>query len=141
MMILIVDGQGGGIGKALVEKLNRALAQNKLKEPPEIVAVGTNSIATAAMIKAGAASAATGENAVIYNAARAHIIAGAIGIISANSMLGELSPKMAEAISSSKAVKILIPLNRCNLQVVGTANASLPQKIDEAVKTILEYCN
>ena len=138
MIIMIVDGQGGGIGKALVEKLTRTL---KNQDNYEIIAIGTNSIATAAMVKAGAENAATGENAVIYNAGRADIITGAIGIISANSMLGELSPKMAEAIGTSPAVKILIPLNRCKLQVVGTTDLALPKKIDEAVKTIIEYIN
>ena len=131
MKIVIVDGQGGGIGKTIAEKLKLNLIAEC-----DIVAVGTNALATAAMLKAGVANVATGENAVIFNVQDADIIIGSIGIISANSMMGELSPAMANAISSSHAVKVLIPLNRCNLKVMGVDTSSLPAMIDEAVETI-----
>jgi hypothetical protein len=114
LRIAVVDGQGGGVGKLIVEALRRALP-----DKTEIIALGTNAIATSAMLKAGADEGATGENAIAVNAAGADIIAGVIGIISANSMLGELTPRMAAAISESPAVKLLIPLNRCNVEVMG----------------------
>lgn len=129
MEILVVDGQGGGIGKTLVEKL-----KTKVGPMHTIIAVGTNALATSAMIKGGADNVATGENAIKYNAKRADIIMGTVGIISANSMLGELTPEMASAISESEAVKILIPLKKCGLNVVGVREESLPALIDEAVE-------
>ena len=132
MKIVVVDGQGGGIGKSLVEKLRACLGDSAV-----ITALGTNALATAAMLKAGANDGATGENAVAINAASADIITGSIGIIAANSMLGELTPKMAAAIASSEAQKVLIPLNRCNLHVSGTKNISLPEYIDGAVAIIV----
>ena len=131
MMIMVVDGQGGGIGKALIEKLLPILT-----EDITLIAVGTNSQATANMLKAGHLSGATGENAIVYNAKQADLIVGSIGIIAANSMLGELSPKMAQAISQSNAIKILIPLNMCNLRIVGGNCTSLPQKIEDATNMI-----
>ncbi|MEA4815954.1 MAG: DUF3842 family protein [Lachnospiraceae bacterium] len=133
MNILIVDGQGGGIGKTLVSKLKALADEYNFK----ITAVGTNSAATLAMKKAGATESATGENAVIVNSAHADIIAGSIGIIAANSMLGELSPKMAEAIAKSPASKVLIPFNKCNLRIVGITTDSLPNIIDKAVDEII----
>jgi D-arabinose 1-dehydrogenase-like Zn-dependent alcohol dehydrogenase len=114
MKIAVIDGQGGGVGKLIVEALRRALPARA-----EIVALGTNAIATSLMLRAGADEGATGENAVVVNAAKADIIAGVIGVISANSMLGELTPKMARAISESPAEKLLIPLNRCNIEIIG----------------------
>jgi len=132
MEILVIDGQGGGIGKVLVEKIKAKLgAQHK------IMAVGTNSMATSAMLKAGADNIATGENAVIFNAKRSDIIVGSLGIIAANSMFGELTPAMASAISESDAVKVLIPLKKCGLNVVGVKEDSLPVLIDEAVEAVL----
>lgn len=98
-------------------------------------------MATMGMMKGGAKSIATGENAVIYNAKRADIIVGSIGIISANAMLGELSPAMAAAIGESDAVKILIPLNRCGLRVAGVATDSLPAMMDDAVRMVVDYIN
>jgi len=129
--IAVVDGQGGGIGKIIVEKLRKGLPDNV-----EIVALGTNSAATVSMLKAGANDGATGENAIIYNAAKADIIVGAIGIIAANSMMGELTPSIARAISESPAKKILIPLNKCNIEIAGIGNESLPQLIDKAVALV-----
>ncbi|HQJ37520.1 MAG TPA: DUF3842 family protein, partial [Bacillota bacterium] len=100
MRIAVIDGQGGGIGKAIVERFRQ-----KLEDSVEIVALGTNSLATSLMLKAGADEGATGENAIIYNACKVDIILGPIGIISANSLLGELTPLMAKAIAESPAKK------------------------------------
>jgi len=130
MNILVIDGMGGGIGKAVIEIIKNELAGAK------ITAVGTNSIATSAMLKAGASSGATGENAVIFNCAGADFIIGAIGIIFANSMHGEISPKMAEAVSSSPAHKILLPIDKCNVTVLGVANKPIQSHISEIVQTI-----
>lgn len=131
MKIAVVDGQGGGIGKAIVEKLRR-----ELPEQTYIVALGTNALATMLMLKAGANEGASGENAIVVNTAKVDIIVGVIGIIVANAMMGELTPKMSEAIASSSAKKVLIPLNRCNIQVVGINNDPLPYHIDSAVDII-----
>ena len=136
MVIMVVDGQGGGIGKALIERLKNAVGTEH-----ELIAVGTNAMATMGMMKGGAKNIATGENAVIYNAKRADVIVGSIGIISANAMLGELSPAMAAAIGESDAVKILIPLNRCGLRVAGVATDSLPAMMDDAVRMVVDYIN
>ena len=131
MKIAVVDGQGGGIGKAIVERFRRAF-EGKI----EIIALGTNSLATSLMLKSGADEGATGENAIVYNAARVDIIVGPVGIISANALLGELTPLMANAIAESEAKKVLIPLNRCNVIVTGVENKPLPQYIDEAVEIV-----
>ncbi len=133
MVVMVIDGQGGGVGKAVIEKLKPVLG-----EEHQLVAVGTNSIATATMLKAGAVNVATGENAIKYNAERADIIMGSVGIISANSMFGELSPNMANAISESEAMKILIPLKKCGLYVVGVNTDSMPKMIDEAVDVAMD---
>ncbi|MDR2356851.1 MAG: DUF3842 family protein [Oscillospiraceae bacterium] len=114
MRIAVIDGQGGGIGKLTVETMRRELPADV-----EILALGTNAIATSLMLKAGADEGATGENAIVVNAGKVDIIAGVIGIIAAGAMLGELTPRMARAIAESPAVKLLIPLNRCNIEVVG----------------------
>ena len=136
MVIMVVDGQGGGIGKALIERLKNAVGAEN-----ELIAVGTNAMATMGMMKGGAKNIATGENAVIYNAKRADIIIGSLGIVAANAMLGELSPAMAAAIGESDAVKILIPLNRCGLRVAGVATDSLPAMMDDAVRMVVDYIN
>lgn len=134
MRIAVIDGQGGGIGKAIVEKLRK-----EVQEGIDIVALGTNSTATSIMIKAGANEGATGENAIVYNAPRVDVIVGAIGIIAANSMLGELTPAMARAIAESPARKVLLPLNRCNIETVGVdRNKPMPLLIDEAVARVKE---
>ena len=132
MNILVIDGMGGRIGKAIIEQVKSGI------DNVEIVAVGTNSIATSAMVKAGADHGATGENAVVYNCARADIIIGVIGIIFANSMHGEISPKMAEAVSVSAAHKILLPLDKCNVTVLGLADKPVQTYISEIVSRIKE---
>ncbi|HBL68737.1 MAG TPA: hypothetical protein DDZ70_08535, partial [Firmicutes bacterium] len=106
--ILIIDAQGGGIGKQIVT----AIKQNILNA--EITAVGTNSAATSAMLKAGAHNAATGENAVVVGCRKADIIVGPVGIVIADALLGEITPTMAQAIGQSKAKRILIPINHCD---------------------------
>jgi len=131
MRIAVIDGQGGGIGKAIVEKLRLAFGVEI-----EILVLGTNALATSLMLKAGANDGASGENAVVFNAPKVDIIIGSIGIIAANAMLGEVTPLMAKAIAESSAKKILIPLNRCNLQVVGVTNEPLLHYIDAAVEMI-----
>lgn len=134
MRIAVIDGQGGGIGKAIVEKLRR-----ELPEDAHIIALGTNAVATMLMIKAGANEGASGENAIMINVSRVDIIVGAIGIIVANAMMGELTPKMSEAIANSSAKKVLVPLNRCNIEVAGVKNDPLPHHIDSAIAIIKSY--
>ena len=128
--VMVVDGQGGGLGKAIIEKIK------KTDLDVRIIGTGTNAIATMAMIKAGADDAATGENAIIYNAQYADYIIGGLGIIAANSMFGEISPGMAAAISSSQGTKLLIPLNKCKLYIVGVSENGIGDKIDEAIRQI-----
>lgn len=124
MKIVIIDGQGGKIGKSVIEQLHKRFPDL------ETYAVGTNSIATSAMLKSGAAYGATGENPVIVNSRDADVIIGPIGIVMANSLLGEITPAMANAIGTSKAYKILIPVNRCNHYIVGCQNSSLSDYIN-----------
>ena len=131
MRIAVIDGQGGGIGKASVERFRQ-----KVEDSVEIVALGTNSLATSLMLKAGANEGATGENAIIHNACRVDIILGPIGIISANSLLGELTPLMAKAIAESPAKKVLIPMSRCNVTVAGIETKPIPNYIDDAVEIV-----
>jgi len=128
--IIIIDGQGGKIGTLLVKQLKQQL--------PDLIllAIGTNSIATAAMLKAGAEHGATGENPVVYNSSDADIIIGPIGIVSANSFLGELTPAMAQAVGHSKAHKILIPVNKCCVRVVGVNDLPLSEYIRLAIEEV-----
>jgi hypothetical protein len=129
--IAVIDGQGGGIGKHLTEKLRRELPENI-----EILALGTNALATSVMLRAGANEGATGENAVIYNSSRVDIIVGPVSILFPNAMLGELTAKMAEAITSSPARKMLLPLTRSGIDIVGLKNEPLPHLIEELVKKV-----
>ena len=132
MTIAVVDGQGGGIGRAIVEKIRKELSSKV-----EIIVLGTNATATSVMLKAGADEGATGENAILVNVKKVDIIVGVLGIISANSMLGELSPQMALAIADSPAMKLLLPLNRCNIEIVGSdKNTPLPALIAELVESL-----
>lgn len=128
MKVLVIDAQGGGLGKALVEQLCRALP----KQP--LIALGTNALATAAMLKAGADMAATGENAIVFNCRDADVIIGPLGILSANAMLGEISPAIAQAVGSSPAQKILIPSQRCAIHVAGVRSQPLDALAQEAVQ-------
>ena len=132
MNILVIDGQGGRMGAALTEQIKTALPQ------AEVIAVGTNSIATSAMLRAGAGAAATGENPVIVNSLWADVIVGPIGIITANALLGEITPKMAAAVSESRAKKILLPVSRCAVTVVGVQEKTLTEYVREAVTLITE---
>lgn len=132
MNLLIIDGQGGGIGKTLTEEMKKRLPQYT------ITAAGTNALATSVMLKAGADHGATGENAIIYNCQNADIILGPIGIILADAMLGEVSTAVAAAVASSKAKKILIPITKCNAIIVGIENKPLNKFIEDAIDAIEE---
>ena len=130
MKVVVLDGQSGRMGSLLVERITSAAL------PCELIAIGTNAIATSAMLKAGADAAATGENPVIVACRDADIIAGPIGILAADSLLGEITPAMAVAIGQSRAKKVLLPVNHCNNIVVGTQNLSLSKLMDEAAELL-----
>ncbi len=132
--IVVIDGQGGGIGRALVEKIREAGPKQI-----ELLAVGTNAMATAQMLKAGADAGASGESAVIFNCRHADLIVGPVGILTAGSMLGELSPAMANAIGESCAQKIVVPLNKCHIQVAGVPDVNLPVRISQAVELVMGW--
>ena len=131
ILVAVVDGQGGGIGKSLVEKLKRAWPDLHVR------ALGTNAEATGRMLRAGADDGATGENAVVVSCRRAAVIAGPIGIVLANSMMGECTPRMAQAVADSDADRVLVPVNRCNTYVAGASELTLGQSLDGAVELIL----
>lgn len=132
MKITIIDGQGGRIGRTVIEQLK------KKHEHLELYAIGTNSAATAAMLRAGADRGATGENAVLAGCRRADVIAGPLGIVIADALLGEITPAMALAVGQSRAKRILIPVNHCDNIVVGVEDLNMGRLIAEAVERILK---
>ncbi|MGL5435740.1 MAG: DUF3842 family protein [Lachnospiraceae bacterium] len=133
--ITIIDGQGGRMGKAIVEQLKKQFPNQ------ELLVIGTNSIATAAMMKAGADHGATGENPVLVAARDSDIIIGPIGIVIADSLYGEVTAAMAAAVGRSTAKHILMPVNRCNHHVVGCENLSLNAIIPLVIDKVAEYLN
>lgn len=133
MRVAVVDGQGGGIGRIIIQQI-----REKLGKGIEIIALGTNALATSAMLKAGADEGATGENAVEFNAPRVNLIVGSVAILAADTMLGELTPRMSVAIAESPAEKLLIPLNRCRIEVMGVRNEPLPYYIEALVHRVGE---
>lgn len=132
MKVVIIDGQGGRMGQLLVEKIKES------KIPCELIAIGTNSIATSAMLKAGADAGATGENPVIVACRDADVIVGPVGIIAADSLMGEITAAMANAVSMCGAVKLLLPVNLCKKIVVGTADQTMSSLVNEAVRQLKE---
>lgn len=128
MKIVIIDGQGGKLGKLLVEQLKKRCAQ------VPVYAIGTNSIATATMLKAGADFGATGENPVIRAVMDADVVLGPMGIVVAHAILGEVTPAMAEAVGSCRARKLLIPMNSCGVQVAGVQEQPLSAYVAQAVE-------
>jgi len=133
MNLLVIDAQGGGIGRQIISAVKKSFPEQS------VTAVGTNSTATSAMLKAGADNAATVENSVIVCCRNADLIAGPIGIVIADSLMGEITPKMAAAIGQSNARRILIPVNHCNNYIVGVPDLSLARLIDGVVKEIEKY--
>ena len=135
ILIAVVDGQGGGIGRQYIESLTKQLP---IDLPVIIRALGTNSAATANMMRAGATDGATGENAIVKNAGRADIIVGVVAIVVPDSILGELSPKMANAVGQSDALRILIPFDSCNTRIAMLSTGPLQQFIDKAVQMTIQ---
>lgn len=134
MKIMIIDGQGGRMGSLLTEKTKNAAIPGA-----QIYAIGTNSIATAAMLKAGADYGATGENPVLVNSRDADYIIGPLGIMAADSLLGEVTPAMAVAVGQSSAMKILLPVNKCNHHIVGVSSEySMSELAEQAVRYLLD---
>jgi hypothetical protein len=123
----VIDAQGGGIGKQVVTAVKERF------EVASVIAVGTNSVATTAMRKAGADFSATGENAVVVNSRKADVIIGPVGIVIADSLWGEITPKMATAIGQSDAVRILIPVNHCNNVVAGVKDLGITELVKDVV--------
>lgn len=130
MNILVIDGQGGRVGRQLVEEI--------LRKAPEadLMAVGTNGIATTSMAKGGAKKIATGENAVLVACRTADIIVGPQGIVVADALFGEVTPKMAAAVGQSEAVKILLPFHCCNLTIIGTQNLTMAELVEKAAEEV-----
>ena len=132
MDILIIDGQGGNLGKLLTKRLREAVPR------ADITVVGTNSTATENMLKGGADRAATSENAVVVNARRAKVIAGPLGIVIADALLGEVTPAMAKAVGQSDAVRVLLPMNRCETLVAGVEEKPMGELVEDAVRKIVD---
>lgn len=133
MKIMVMDGQGGGIGATLIKGLRQTMGNDL-----EILALGTNSIATSRMMKAGANKGATGENAILQTSRSVDVIVGPLAVLMANSMMGEVTPAMAEAVSSCSARKIIIPLTQESVRIAGIAAAPLPHLVDQVVAMIRE---
>lgn len=133
MIMMVIDGQGGGIGAAVIKQLREAFGHG-----PAVYALGTNSVATSRMMKAGANKGATGENAIVRTASTVDVIIGPLAVVMPNSMMGELTPLMAEAVCTSKAIKILIPLTQENTAIVGVKGEPLPHLVDEVVEFVRE---
>ncbi len=133
--VLVIDGQGGGLGRQLVSALAAACPE------AELTAVGTNSLAANAMLKAGASRAATGENAVVVNCRRTDVIVGPIGIVIADALLGEITPAMAAAVCQSGARRVLVPINHCENYVVGVPDQPVSQLVAAAAQKVKELCS
>ena len=133
--VLVIDGQGGGLGRQLVAALSAQCPEIRL------MAVGTNSLAANAMLKAGAQRAATGENAVVVNSRRADIIVGPVGIVIADALLGEITPAMAAAVCQSNATRVLIPVNHCENYIVGVPDQPISSLVAAAVQKVKELCS
>ena len=127
MRVIVMDAQGGGMGRLLVEGLKRALPEQP------VIAVGTNALATSAMLRAGADQGATGENAVVVCAAQADLILAPIGMVLCDAMLGEVTAAMACAVGRSRAHKILVPVSRCQTRVAGAQKLSMAEAVERAV--------
>lgn len=134
--ICVIDGQGGGIGATLIKYLKEAFV-----EDVELIGLGTNAIATAQMLKAGANKGATGENAICRTVMLTEYFVGPIAISWANAMLGEVTPKMAEAVTSSPALKFFLPLSQENAEIVGVTKEPLPHMVQAVVERIKEKIN
>lgn len=133
MKILVIDGQGGRMGSQFIDRYKKSGAITA-----RIIAVGTNSLAASAMLKAGADGAATGENPVLVNTRDADYVVGPIGILAADALLGEITPAMAMAVAQCSAEKILIPVNACNYRVAGVGNHTLNELIDDVIFQITQ---
>lgn len=131
--ISVIDGQGGGIGSTIIKKLKHRYA-----EELEIIALGTNAIATAQMLKAGANRGASGQNAIVQSTQSVDLIMGPISIIMAHAMLGEVTPQIAEAVAKSPALKLFIPLSQENIRIAGIAAMPLPELVDELIDKHLQ---
>lgn len=131
MRIAVIDGQGGGIGRLIVEKLRQVMGASC-----DIMALGTNALATSMMLKAGANDGASGETALIYNVSKMDIITGSVACLNAYAYAGEMSPQMAEAVAVSSARKVLIPLNRNDIYIAGVIDEPLPIQVDRLVEMI-----
>ena len=132
--VLVIDGQGGGLGRQLVAAIATVCPE------AELTAVGTNSLAANAMLKAGAARAATGENAVVVNCRHADVIVGPIGIVIADALLGEITPAMAAAVCQSGAKRVLVPINHCENYVVGVPEQPVSQLVSAAAQKVKALC-
>lgn len=134
MRVLVIDGQGGGLGRQLVAAIAAACPE------AELLAVGTNSLAASSMLKAGARRAATGENAVVVNCRTADVIVGPIGIVIADALMGEITPKMAMAVCQSSAKRVLVPINHCDNYVVGVPEQPIAQLVQAAARKVKQLC-
>ena len=134
MKLVVIDGQGGGVGKSIVAAIKQ------LAPSQRVIALGTNVQATAAMLRAGADAGATGESAIRYQCKTADVIMGVTGILHANAMMGEISPGIAAAVSLSEGQKVLVPLERCGLRIAGVGRQPLDGLIREAARMAVEIC-